>query len=172
MLHTSLSVPWLWATSALPACMAKCVAATPKAPGKNWDGRGAVGRAGHSCTSNDPTGTELPNPGVLCCRIWSQMQSAPHHHHTLWRDVSHNHNEHFKQQLQLSPSLQKMPKPVFNKSILIALKVLLKSQQTNYSQLFPASTYLVITVRDMCSITCSPLPLSGNHIFYWLLFPG
>lgn len=60
MLHTSLSVPWLWATSALPACMAKCVAVTPKAPGKNWDGRGAVGRAGHSCTSNDPTGTELP----------------------------------------------------------------------------------------------------------------
>lgn len=49
----------LWATSALPACMAKCGAVTPKAPGKNWDGRGTAGRAGHSCTSSDPTGTEL-----------------------------------------------------------------------------------------------------------------
>lgn len=65
-----------------------------------------------------------------------------------------------------------MPKPVFNKSILIALKVLLKSQQTHYSQLFPASTYLVITqftiVKDMCSITCSPLPLSGNRMFFFI----
>lgn len=48
----------------------------------------------------------------------------------------------FKPAVRVKTSLEQMPEPVFHKNIFIALKILLKCQQTNYTWLFPSSTCL------------------------------